>query len=119
MTRQPVADARRGHWALGGDFTAGGPFLNGVAIRVVVPMTGAHRMRLRFQATGAGALQARFVRPDGQDVAYTVMQPVDTAIVANVESVIDIDPHYGEGLLKLTFTPSANGTITFCDASQT
>jgi hypothetical protein len=120
MTRQPVADARRGHWALGGDFTAGSPFLTAVPIGVTLPMAGAERMRVRFRTSGAGGtLAARFVRPDGPDTPYTQMQPVDVTVTANVEAVLDIEPHFGEGLIRLTFTPSGNGNITFCDASQT
>lgn len=120
MTRQPVADQRRGHWAVGGDFTAGAPFLAAVPIDEILPMTGAGRMRVRFKtATSGGTLAARFLRPDGSDVSYTQSQPVDLTVAAGVEAVLDLDPHYGEGLLKLTFTPSGNGTIAFCDASQT
>jgi hypothetical protein len=120
MTRQPVADARRGHWALGGDFTAGAPFLNAVPIDEILPMTGAGRMRVRFKTSGGGGtLAARFLRPDGSDALYSQSQPVDLSVTAGVEAVLEIDPHYGEGLLKLTFTPSGNGSVTYCDASQT
>jgi hypothetical protein len=120
MTRQPVVSERRGHWAVGGDFVAGSPFLNAVPISTTIPIAGAERMRVRFKTSGAGGtLAARFVRPDGVDTLYTQMQPVDVAITVNVEAVLDIDPHYGEGLVKITFTPTGNGNITFCDASQT
>jgi hypothetical protein len=120
MTRQAVTDARRGHWALGGEFTAGAPFLNAVPIHVIVPMAGAVRARIRFQTSGAGGtLSARFLRPDGSDAPYIQSQPVDLTVTVDVESVLEIDPHYGEGLLKLSFLPSGNGSVVFCDASQT
>jgi hypothetical protein len=119
MTRQPTITERRGHWAAGGDFTPGSPFLNGVPIATVVPLGGADRSRIRFKATGAGGtLAARFVRPDGQDTAYATTQPADTPITVNVEATIDLNPHFGEGLMKLTFTPAGNGNIAFCDVSQ-
>jgi hypothetical protein len=119
MSRQPTVNDARGHWVMGGDFTPGSPFLNAVPIEELVAMAGADRTRIRFQTTGAGGtLQARFVRPDGSDAAYNQGQPVDLTIADGVGAVLDINPHYGEGLLKLTFVPSGNGSVVYCDISQ-
>lgn len=118
MTRQPTLD-RRGHWSVGADFRPGAPFLAAVPISVVVPTAGANRLRLRFKTTGnGGTLVFQFVRPDESDTPYTGSQPVDQTVTAGTELVVDINPHYGEGLLKLTFTPAGNGSVVFCDVSQ-
>lgn len=118
MTRQPTQLAPN-HWRLAGDFADGAPFLNAVPIKVIVPMVGAQRQRLHFKtAGGGGTLAFQFVRPDGNDTPYETGQPVNLAVVAGTEVVQEINPHYGEGLLKITFTPTGNGNIAWADVGQ-
>lgn len=118
-TRQPSPRDARGHWTLKGAWKPGTAFTNGAAITIDVPCAGAERIRIRMKtATGGGTLAAAWLRPDGE-TKYTANNPADVAIVAGTENKMDVDPHFGEGLLRLTFTPSADGTITYVDVSQT
>lgn len=91
---------------------------NGVAVDWVVPVAGALAFRLRWQSTCAGTLSFAYLRPPpNDDTAYTASNPGNTAILANTESVTDFNPE-GEGLVRIRFTPSGNGTLTFADVMQ-
>ncbi len=96
-----------------GAFAPGAAFTNGNAITVLRPCAGVARGRVRFKASAAGTLVLTYVSPDGA-TDYTTPTATSVAIVANTEKELDFTP-YGEAYYKLTFTPSAGGTVTYCD----
>lgn len=87
---------------------------SGVAKSWVVPIAGSPRARLKWLSTCAGTLAFALLRPDGR-TAYTTGNPANVVITAGTEADAIIDPLYGEGRLRITFTPSANGTVTYID----
>jgi len=97
-------------------FKANKAFLNGVAFSIIVPVAGGARWRARIKtATGGGTLSAAYVRNVTGNAAYTSNNPANVAVVAGTENIMEEDTHMGESLLKLTFTPSADGTLTYLD----
>lgn len=117
-TRLPSPRDVRGHWQLNGTWKPGAAFANGVAVTQDVPCAGAERIRIRIKtATGGGTLAAAWLRPDG-NTPYTANNPANVTVVAGTENKMDIDPHFGEALLRLTFTPGGDGTFTYVDVSQ-
>ena len=117
MTRRADPRELRGHYPLSGDFRPGSVVLNAVPVTVLIPVPSVARFRVRFLSTVNGTLAGRFVRPD-DDVEYQANQPADVTITGGVETKLDVELHFGEGYLKLTFTPSGNGNITYADCSQ-
>jgi hypothetical protein len=86
-----------------------------VAVTATVPVLGCSRGRVHLKSTAAGTLQLQMADPTGTD-AYGDPAAVSVAVVANTDVSLDFDPR-GEAYLKITFTPSGNGEITFCDVS--
>lgn len=102
-----------------GPFADGAAFVNATPISDVVVLAGSAAWRHRFKATGAGTLQYRYLRPVGPtDVPYDIDAPADQPVVANTEVAVEATQHFGESRLRITFTPSANGNITWSDISE-
>lgn len=120
-SRHPSFGARD-HRTVGGTLADGVALATGVAVSALIPLAGSSRFRIRIKASAAGTLSSAFVRPGttGFDAAslYTTGNPTDVAVVANTETKLEISEHYGEALLLLTYTPSGNGTLTFCDVCE-
>lgn len=97
--------------------------LNGVAVSQIIAIAGANRFRLRWKSSCAGTLSFAYVGPDrdvNNSVAGTVYaqnNPADVSVSAATETKADIELLYGEPYLKVTFTPGADGTITYAHAS--
>ncbi len=86
---------------------------NGSPVSQVIPIAGCPAGRVRWKSTCAGTLKGEFCSSDGETV-YATAQPASVAIVANTENYFDFNPR-GEAYFKITFTPSADGAVTFCD----
>ena len=108
-------------FSLGGSLKDGAPIISGDTYKEYFSCAGSSRIRVRFKATKAGTLRLRFVRNDATTpFEYPTNQPADAAVVADVESVIDVTAHMGEARGYVSFTPSAGpGFITYCDVLQT
>lgn len=105
--RDPDPREARFHRVLPGELTPGKPAYTDTNDRsAIVPVAGEARFRLRFKATQNGTLKARFLRPGGTE-EYTANNPADVPVTANTETKLDVTDHYGEGLVKFIFTPSA------------
>lgn len=104
--------------SVSGPLADGAAVVNGVEASIIIP-TGSHTGgRVRFKASVAGSLRAVPVRADPVNTEYAT-KPASAAsplaIVANTEAVLELDQLAGEGLVKLGFTPAADGTVTYCD----
>lgn len=92
---------------------------NGNAVSALVRCAGASRGRVRFKSTGAGSLKLEFVRPGGSQrsgvTVYGAGNPDAVAVTGGTETLLTTDAIAGEAMALITFTPSANGTVTFCD----
>jgi hypothetical protein len=88
------------------------------AFSVKVTIAGSRVARLRYKMTGAGVFSFAFCRCDAALTPYGADNPANSAaVVADVEDSCDLTLQ-GEAYLKITFTPSADGAITFCDFYQ-
>jgi len=101
---------------MGGAFAPAATLTNGVAVSVLIPLAGASRWRLRFKSSAPGSLACAYVRPDG--TAYSSNNPSNVAVTADVETVMEVNEHFGEAQARLTFTPSGDGAMTYADLSQ-
>jgi hypothetical protein len=115
----------------GGNLATNDPgthFVNGDAVTAEIAIAGALLVRLRGKFTGGGTLSFKYLRPgsarnpDSTGAGYSYSTALDTphadvAVVANTEFLADIEPG-GESDLLLTFTPSADGVVTFLDVMQ-
>lgn len=106
----------RGSYTVKGNL-APGAIVNGDTYIEIIPIAGASRVRMRWLSTGAGTLSFAFLRPDGS-TAYTGRNPANVAVVGGTECYMEIDPHFGEAYLQITFLASAGGSITYCDISE-
>ena len=113
------ADPReaRNHQALGGGLKPGNAVATATDVSDTRAVAGEVRWRVRFKATVNGTLKARYLQPDGI-TEYTANNPADVPVTANVETKLDEPAHYGEGMVKIIFTPGGNGTITVADMSH-
>lgn len=92
------------------------PLTSGVTVAETKNVAGAARIRIRWLATCDGQLQVRFLRSiTNREVEYQTIQPANAATIANIETVVDIPEHMGEGRLLLRFIPSADGVLDYCD----
>lgn len=98
-----------------GPFADGAALTNAQAVSEIVTVAGAVAWRHRFKATCAGTLSYRYLRPDGSDTPYDVDNPADVPVLANTEVSVEVTQHVGESRLRITFTPSANGAVTWSD----
>lgn len=110
------------HRRVGGLLVDGAALTNATPVSVIVKLgNGVARWRLHFQATCAGSLTFRYVRPLKNQSLYTAGAPggapAAAAVVANVETIVTVQDHAGEQAVQVTFTPSANGAVTFADLS--
>lgn len=111
------------HQVVGGALAPGAAYTNGSAVRAIVQLAGAARFRVRFKGSGAGSLALAFLRPGATltnpataETYNTAPSPV--AVTANTEAVLEVAEHFGEHGAVLTFTPSADGTVTWCDIAR-
>jgi len=119
----PSSGARR-HRRVGGALAPAAAFLNTVAISALLALAGSARLRIRIKtATNGGELKLEFVRPGSagdfvEADLYTANNPAPVAVVAGTETMLEVADHFGEAMALLTFTPTGNGTITYCDISE-
>jgi hypothetical protein len=129
--RYPQAKCRPWTRIDSGLLAAGAALVSGTVAYKVVPILGAASLSVRFKGN-AGALDIVFLGPDfnpdqdlnngGTPIAfaslvgtkYTSGNPVQVAIVAATENIITATCH-GENYALIKFTPSENGTVTYCD----
>jgi hypothetical protein len=110
-----------------GALKAGATCANATAIAEYVAIPNKGDVRARIKATVGGTLSMHYMGPDvdvaaGTGTEYTTGNPTDVTVTANTEAMIDTgkdtDAHpIGEGYVKVIYTPSGSGTITFCDVS--
>jgi hypothetical protein len=106
--------------SVGGDLKDGIPLATGVPVKAYFNCAGMARIRLRILLTCNATAAFRFLRSiPNRNIEYAAEQPVDTPIVAGVESVIDVAAHYGEGRASLEITPLQNGEVVYVDQSMT
>lgn len=87
-----------------------------VEVRENVTCAGVGRIRVRFKATCPGVLKFIFLRSlTNHDTDYDTQQPLPVAVAANVEAVIDVEEHFGEGRAAVSFTPDVDGEVVYCD----
>jgi hypothetical protein len=103
------------HRSVGGALAEGTAYANTDVLVVPVAIYGAGGVRLRGKFTGAGSLAVAVLRWDGQTV-YDTAPVTAISVTANTEFVEDIDLR-GERGLRLTFTASATGVVTYLDVS--
>ena len=115
----------------GGNLATNDPgtaFTNADPVVAEVAIAGAFLVRLRGLFTGDGTLSFRYLRPasarpaDPSAAGYaydpTVTGPhADVTVTADTEFLVDINPG-GESDLEVTFTPGADGVVTFFDVMQ-
>lgn len=104
---------RYAHREIAGALAAGAALTNGTPVVQTVSTGGAKTGTLRFLATAGGTLAFAWMRPVG-DTAYPTGNPANVAVTADTEAVVALTVA-GHGILRVTFTPSANGTITHAD----
>lgn len=104
---------------LTGNLAVGAATANTVAISEDVPIAGAAKVKARIKVTNTGTLDMTFgfYNPAGVFTAYTTGNPTQVAVSANTEAQISSDT-YGEDYVRVTFTGTATGAITYCDVSQ-
>jgi len=102
------------HIRLQGNLKPTTAILNGVAVSQLIPIAGCPAGRVYWKSSCAGSLKLELMDPTGT-TAYASSLIGPTAILAGTENHVDFNPR-GEAYLLITFTPSADGTITFCDA---
>jgi hypothetical protein len=108
------------HRPVGGALAAGVRLLASGVAHQVTTVAGATRWRIRIKVTHAATLSAKYCKPDQpQDapVEYGLFGPADVVLVANTENHMDVDPHFGEALVRLTLTNTAGAVcdVTECD----
>lgn len=96
---------------------AGAALTSGAPCAVAIPVAGAIAWKVRFKATAGGVLTSAYLRPDTV-TPYEGDNPGDVAVTANAMAVVSVASHFGEGWVRVTFTPSADGVVTYLDASQ-
>ncbi len=115
----------------GGNLATNDPgthFTNGTACIAEEAIAGALLVRIRGLFTGGGTLSFKYLRPasarnpDSTGAGYAYSTALDTphadvVVVANTEFLADIESG-GESDLLLTFTPTADGVVTWLDISQ-
>lgn len=120
MDRYPtVPDSRfRAAIRCKGVLAASAAVVNATPVSEYVQVAGSARVRARIKTSGAGTLDLTFgFFVNDVFTAYATGNPAQVAVSAATEAKIESDT-YGESWCKVTFTPSANGTVTFCDVSQ-
>jgi hypothetical protein len=110
----------RVHRPVGGDadtLKAGATYANGNTRTALLPIAGALSVRLRGLFTGAGGTIAlAYLRPDGV-TPYTTNNPASIPVTAGAEFVSTFQPN-GEGWLRVQFTASGTGAVTYFDVMQ-
>jgi hypothetical protein len=114
----------------GGNLATNDPgtaFTNGDAVTAEVAIAGALLIRIRGLFTGGGTISLAYLRPAASrpadpaaaGYAYTAdpAPHADVDVTADTEFSFDINPG-GESDLLVTFTPSADGVVTFLDVMQ-
>lgn len=108
------------HRPLGEGFLEGTAYLANAVIIITVPIASAILWRLRFKFSSAGTLAFAYLRPPPKNATAYTATPVphaDVAVAAATEASADVSPG-GESLLRITFTATDAGVITFADQSQ-
>jgi len=110
-------DARVHRAVSGGTLKAGATYVNTDVLEVILPIAGALSVRLRgLFATAGGTLSFAYLRPDGT-TAYTTNNPSNVTVTAGTEAVATIQPN-GEGWLRVRFTATGTGAVTYFDVMQ-
>lgn len=103
------------HRPVGQGLAADAPLSTGVPVEAFIALAGAQRWRVRIRASAAGTLSAAYVRAGRRTDVYAANNPADVAVVANTETAMSEATHFGAAAVRLTFTPSGNGAVTYCD----
>lgn len=94
--------------------------VDGQVVKENFTCAGVARIRVRFLATVGGQLVLHFLRSVvNHDIDYPTNQPDPVTVAANVEAIIDVEEHFGEGRASVSFAPNADGEITYCDVLMT
>ena len=106
-----------GHRDMGGPLQADRQVVNTVPA-VVILATGCAKLATpRFLSTASGTLSFAFARPNG--VAYTAGNPANIAVTGGTPITPVALATLGAGTLIVTFTPTADGSITYADIAFT
>lgn len=98
---------------LPGALKPGSTLATGVAAVCDIKIGGLERFRIYFKSTAAGTLSAQYQKANTEDTTLlTIGNPANVTIVANTENKMDVNPHFGERGLRVTFTPSGNGVVS-------
>jgi hypothetical protein len=79
------------------------------SVSVIVPIAGAAKVRVRVKLTGAGTIDAAYVRPDGTNL-YTANNPSQVVLTGGAENKLDMDAQWGESAVKLTLTDTSTSS---------
>lgn len=98
----------------------GGALTNGVAAVASVSLVEASDWAFYFKATCAGTLVFEYFRPNLTSVYDTnaianVAVSADTEVLCHPDLATAAEIPRGQGGLKITFTPSADGVVTTAD----
>jgi|SRR6185312_3908722 len=110
-----------------GALKAGAVCVASTAMSEYVAIPNKGDVRVRIKASVGGTISLHYMGPDvdvtaGTGTEYSTGNPADVTVTADTEAMVDTgkdtDAHpMGEGYVKITYTPSGSGTITFCDVS--
>jgi hypothetical protein len=100
---------------------AGAALTNAVPVTASVSLVEASDWAFYFKATCNGTLTFEYLRPNLTSV-YDTNAIANVAVTANTEAFChpDLDvsaaeiPH-GQGAMRITFTPSADGAVVYAD----
>lgn len=119
-TKRPSTFDEHVPGSVGGDLADGAEFVSGTAIAETFTCSGVARIRIRFLATAPGVLALYFLRPMlNEETAYPTGQPDPISVTANEEAILDVQFHMGEGRAAISFSPSADGVVSYCDVMMT
>lgn len=134
MLKHPQPEYRQNRSVAAGQFAPGAAIAQAATIRVAIPVASAGRFRFRFKTDVAGVLTAAFLRPgataatwvqfendlDGTDPVSTSGNPLDVAVAADTEALMEILDLAGEAYVLLSFTEenSGAGTVTYANYCQ-
>lgn len=85
-------------------------------LSITAPIAGAAKVRVRIRMTGAGTLDAFYVRPDGT-TDYAANNPSQVALSADTETKMDMDAQWGESAVRflITDTSTSSNPVKYFD----
>lgn len=110
-----IPDQHNIHRSVGGSMDAGAAFTNTTPITEDISISGAGMVRVWGKFSHGGSLTIEYLNW-GANGVYDTNACDDIAVTANVE-ISQILQLMGERGLRLTFTPTASGTVTYLDVA--